>query len=169
MEYIEKYARVDGSDEEEEISVAGGDEVTAYSDEDFIDKGSVQHQDPSDYWLMHITRDLKDALADHSMAAELNLVCSDPENFVPDCVEEIERKYDKFENCERRIKKFEEDLNIFMLDSKDSFFMQLWMGFIIQRYKIKRNLNFVKMSKSFLMLLDRKFLINSDTKRKFNR
>ena len=118
---------------------------------------------------MHITRDLKDALADHSMAAELNLVCSDPENFFPDCVEEIERKYDKFENCERRIKKFEEDLNIFMLDSKDSFFMQLWMGFIIQRYKIKRNLNFVKMSKSFLMLLDRKFLINSDTKRKFNR
>ena len=49
MEYIEKYARVDGSDEEEEISIAGGDEVTAYSDEDFIDKGSVQHQDPFDY------------------------------------------------------------------------------------------------------------------------
>ena len=87
MEFIEKYARVDGSDDKEEMSVAGGDEVTTYSDEEFRDdRESVQCQDPSNYWLMNVTRDLQNALADHSMAEELNLVCSDPENFVPDCV-----------------------------------------------------------------------------------
>ena len=87
IEFIEKYARVDGSDDKEEMSVAGGDEVTTYSDEEFRDdRESVQYQDPSNYWLMNVTRDLQNALADHSMAEELNLVCSDPENFVPDCV-----------------------------------------------------------------------------------
>ena len=105
-------------------SVAGGDEVTTYSVEEFIDdRESVQDQDPSDYRLMNVTKDLQDALADDSMGDELDLVCSDPENFVPDCVEEIEREYNEFENFERRIKKFEEDLKMFMFDSKDSFFM----------------------------------------------
>ena len=72
------------------MSVAGGNEVITYSDEEFIDdRESVQAQDPSHYWLMNVTRDLQDTLADHSMAEELDLVYSDPENFVPDCVEEI--------------------------------------------------------------------------------
>ena len=70
---------------------------------------------------MNVTRDLQDTLADHSMAEELDLIYSDPENFVPDCVEEIESEHDEFENFEEE-KKFEEDLKIFMLDSKDLFF-----------------------------------------------
>lgn len=50
MEFIEKYAGDDGSDDKEEISVVGGDEVTTYSDGEFIhDRESVQDQDPSDY------------------------------------------------------------------------------------------------------------------------
>ena len=50
IEFIEKYARVDGSDDKEEMSVAGGDEVTTYSDEEFRDdRESVQYQDPSNY------------------------------------------------------------------------------------------------------------------------
>ena len=61
------------------MSVVGGDEVTTYSDEEFIDdRENVQYQDPSHYCLMNLTRDLQDALVVHSMAGELYLVCSDP-------------------------------------------------------------------------------------------
>ena len=67
---------------------------------------------------MNVTRDLQDALADCSMAEELDLVCSNPKNFVPDCFDEIEREYG--------------DFKIFMLDSKNSFFMHFLMDFIIQ-------------------------------------
>ena len=95
MEFIEKYARVDGSDDEEEMPVADGDEVKTYSDEEFIDdREGVKDQDPSDYRLMNFTRDLQDALADHSMAEKLSLLRSDHENFVPDCAEEIECEYE---------------------------------------------------------------------------
>ena len=148
MEFIEKYAKVNGSDEKE-MSVSGGDEVINYSDEEFIDdKESVQGQDPSDYRLMNVTRDLQDALANHSMAEELNLICSDLENFVvPDCTVGTEREYDKFKNFEKRIKTFK-DLKIFMLDSKDSFFMQILMDFITQSLKTRKSLIFVKTSKN---------------------
>ena len=81
-------ARVDESDDDKEMSVAGGDEVTTYSDEEFInDRESLQDQDISDYQLMNVTKNLQDALADNSMAEKLDPVCSDPKNFVPDCVE----------------------------------------------------------------------------------
>ena len=61
------------------MSVVGGDEVTTYSDVEFIDdRENVRYQDPSLYCLMNLTRDLQDALVDHSMAGELYLVCSDP-------------------------------------------------------------------------------------------
>lgn len=50
MEFIEQYAADDGSDDKVEISIVGGDEVTTYSDGEFIyDRESVQDQDPSDY------------------------------------------------------------------------------------------------------------------------
>ena len=85
MEFIEKYASFDGSDDEKEMS-----EVTTYSDDEFIDdRESIQGQDPSDYQLKNVTRDLQDTLTDHSMAEELELICSDPENFVLDSVEEF--------------------------------------------------------------------------------
>ena len=148
MKFIEKYAKVNPSDEKE-MSVSGGDEVINYSDEEFIDdKESVQGQDPSDYRLMNVTRDLQDALGNHSMAEELDLICSDLENFgVPDCTEEIEREYDKFKNFQKIIKTFK-DLKIFMLDSKDSFFMQILMDFITQSLKTRKSLIFVKTSKN---------------------
>ena len=69
------------------MSVVGSDEVTTYSDEEFIDdRESVQDQHLFNYRLINVTRDLQDALANHSMAEELDLVCSDPENFDPNCV-----------------------------------------------------------------------------------
>lgn len=47
---------------------------------------------------MNVTRDLQDALADLSMAEELDLVCSNPKNVVPDCLDETEREYGDFGN-----------------------------------------------------------------------
>ena len=102
MEFIEKYAKVDGLDEKE-MSVSGGHEVITYTDEEFIDdRESVQGQDISDFRLMNVTRDLQDTLADHSMEEELILTCFDPGNFVPDCTEEIKREYDEFENFKKK-------------------------------------------------------------------
>ena len=90
MEFIEKYASFDGSDDEKEMSISSCNEVTTYSDDEFIDdRESIQGQDPSDYQLKNVTRDLQDTLTDHSMAEELELICFDREDFVLDCVEEF--------------------------------------------------------------------------------
>ena len=51
MEFIKKYARVDGSEDEND-SVASGDEVTTYSDAEFIDENeekNVQEQSSTDH------------------------------------------------------------------------------------------------------------------------
>ena len=77
MEFIDKYARVDGSDVDENAMSAGGYEVN-YSDVEFIDdKANIQDQELSDYCIINITRDLQDTVRDGSMAEELGLVCSD--------------------------------------------------------------------------------------------
>ena len=79
-ELIDKYAKIDGSDDDDAI-YAGGDEVN-YSDVEFIDdETNVQDQGPTDYCLMNLTRDLQEALQDQSMSARLGK-CSDPENFL---------------------------------------------------------------------------------------
>ena len=59
MEFIEKCARVKGSEDEmEHDDDAGGDEVNQL-DLDFIDDEiDFQDQDPSDYHLMNVTTDL---------------------------------------------------------------------------------------------------------------
>ena len=59
MEFIEKYARVKGSEDKmEHDDDAGGDEVNQL-DLGFIDDEiDFQDQDPSDYHLMNVTRDL---------------------------------------------------------------------------------------------------------------
>ena len=61
MEYIEKYARVDGSEDEDD-SVAVGDEVTTYSDAEFIDddeETNVQGHRSTDYCLINVTSELQ--------------------------------------------------------------------------------------------------------------
>ena len=49
---------------------------------------------------MNVTKDLPEALHDHSMPAELG-ECSEPESFVPESVNEVE--YDDFNGFQKRI------------------------------------------------------------------
>ena len=69
MEFIEKYVRVEGSDDEMKDN-AGGDEVN---------ETNFQDQEPTNYRLMNVTSDLREAIANQSMAQELHLVSKDPE------------------------------------------------------------------------------------------
>ena len=104
MEFIDKYAKIDGSDHDDEVLFANVDEVS-YSDVEFVDdETNVQGQNPPDYRLMNITRNLKEALQNQSMSANLG-GCSDPENFVSDHVEEIEYEIDEYNGFKNRIKK----------------------------------------------------------------
>ena len=121
MGFIKKYGRVDGSEDEDD-SVAGDGEVKTYSDDD--EETNVQGQSSTDYRLMNVTRDLQEALLDQSMSSNLS-ECSDPENFASEHVEEIEYDFDTFDNFEKKIKKFEQQLQIFEQDSKDSFYLAI--------------------------------------------
>ena len=44
------------------------------------------------------------------MVQELDLVSSDPENFVSDYVDEVEHEFDELAGLEKRIQKFRQDL-----------------------------------------------------------
>ena len=120
MEFIEKYARVEVSEDEmEHDDGTGGDEVNQL-DLDFIDdKTNFQYQEPTDYHWMNTTRDLQDAIADRSMVFDLDLVAVDPENFVSDFVDEVSYEFDEFFGFEKRIRKFDEELKVFEKESKD--------------------------------------------------
>ena len=119
-------ARVDGSEDEmEHDDVAGGEEVKQL-DLDFIDdETNFQDQEPTDYCLMNITRDLQDAIADRSMVFDLDLVVVDPENFVSDFADEVSYEFDEFFGFEKCIPKFDEELQIFEKESKDSFYFSI--------------------------------------------
>ena len=96
MELIQKYAKVDGTDDgDDDTYVADGDEVND-SDVDFIDD-TVHDQDASNCRLMNVTKDLQKASLDQSMTTDLGEY-SDPENFVPDLMEKIKYEYDKFDS-----------------------------------------------------------------------
>ena len=62
MEFAEKLARVDESDGED-IAENNDGKVRRQSDGEFIDdETSFQDQNPSDYRLKNVTRDLQDVL-----------------------------------------------------------------------------------------------------------
>ena len=63
---------------------------------EYDDKTNFQDQEPTDYRLMNVTRDLQDAISDTSMAYDLNLVAVDPENFVSEFVDEVSNEFDEF-------------------------------------------------------------------------
>ena len=93
MEFIQKYARVDDLDEDD---IAEEDEVRRQSDNDFIDDNEIQDQDPSDYRIKNITRDLQEVLQDKEMWIE---------NYVPNCYDEVEYDYDDFNGFKKRKEK----------------------------------------------------------------
>ena len=104
MEFIEKYARVDGSEDEMEYNdVLGGDEVNQLDLHFIDDETNFQDQEPTDYCLMNVTRDLQDAIANRSMTFDLDLVAVDPENFVLDFVDEVSYEFHEFFGFEKRI------------------------------------------------------------------
>ena len=102
MEFIQKYAKIDGDDDsDDQMSHVGGDEVN-YSDVEFIgdDEQNIQGQNVSDYRLVNVTKDLQEAQHDHSMPAEMG-ECLERESFVPESVSEVE--YDDFNDFQKRI------------------------------------------------------------------
>ena len=143
MEFIQKYAKIDGDDDSDhQMSDAGSDEVN-YSNVEFIDddEQNVQGQNSSDYCLMNVTRDLQEALRDHSISAELG-ECSDPENFVPDCIDELKYEYDEFKGFQERIEKFAKGLKAFEENSKDSFYNAILFGAYHALLDNKKNFEF---------------------------
>ena len=96
LKFIEKYARVEGSQDEMEYDDEAGGEVNQLN-LDFVDnKTNFQDQELTDYRLMNVTRDLQDAISDTYMAYDLNLVAVDPENFVSEFVDEVSYEFDEF-------------------------------------------------------------------------
>ena len=73
MEFIQKYARVDDEDSNIDFSDkinSQVDEVTQ-SDQEFIDvTNNFQDQEPLNYKLLNVTRDLQEAINDHSIYGE---------------------------------------------------------------------------------------------------
>ena len=125
MEFIQKYARVDDEDSDIDFN----DEVSQ-SDQEFIDdRNNFQDQEPSNYRLLNVTRDLQEAINDHSIYGDNE--CSDPENFVLDYVEEIEYDFDNFKSFQKKFEKSKQDLRIFEKDSDNSFLTQSFIRFIM--------------------------------------
>ena len=125
MEFIQKYARVDDEDSDIDFN----DEVSQ-SDQEFIDdRNNFQDQEPSNYRLLNVTRDLQEAINDHSIYGDNE--CSDLENFVLDYIEEIEYDFDNFKSFQKKFEKSKQDLRIFEKDSDNSFLTQSFIRFII--------------------------------------
>ena len=111
------------------------EEKRRQSDDDFIDD-SFQEQNPCDYRSKNMKRVLQEALQGQSMGKDLS-VCTDPENFVPDCFDGVEYDFDEFAGFEKRIKNFVGELKIFKIDSKESFYYSIFYEklFKLDEYK----------------------------------
>ena len=96
MEFIDKFAKIDGSDNDDIVMPAGGDEVNHSDVESVVDGTKVQDQTPSDYRTTNVTMYLQKDLQDQSMSANLD-ECPDSENFVSNHVEEIEYEIDELD------------------------------------------------------------------------
>ena len=160
MEFIEKYARVDDTDDNGDI--ADDDEIRRQSDDDFIDddETSFQDQNSSDYRLQNVTRDLQEAMQDKSMWQEFG--CSDPENFVPGCFDDVEYEFDTFDDFEKRIEKFKSKLKLFKEGTKESFYFAALYGAFFKLDETKdtfvedREVLESVLGKDFLSCLERK-------------
>ena len=148
MEFIENFTIVDGSNDE--MSVAGGDEVRNESDVNFIDDAEeetgLQSQNLTAYVLANVTRDLQETLQDQSMTEYLG-ECSTPKNVVPDCLDEMEYEYDNFDGFEKRIEYSQTILKYSSHAQKNLFTTQYYSAFFIEVLRKKRLLSLAKMKK----------------------
>ena len=148
MEFIENFTIVDESNDE--MSVAGGDEVRNESDVNFIDDAEeetdLQSQNLTAYVLANVTRDLQETLQDQSMTEYLG-ECSTPKNVVPDCLDEMEYEYDNFDGFEKRIEYSQTILKYSSHAQKNLFTTQYYSAFFIEVLRKKRLLSLAKMKK----------------------
>lgn len=93
MEFIHQLVELDDYDESlvtDDVGQEKEEEVRRQFDDDFIDdENDFQDQDAQTYRLANVSRDFQGALQDQSMSQELG-VCSNPENYTPDCFGETE-------------------------------------------------------------------------------
>ena len=167
IEFIEKYARVNGSDDDEEMSVVGGDEVTSYSDEKFIDnRESVQDQNPSNYRLMNVSRDLQDALADYLIAKELGLVCSDLKTLSPTTLRKLNANMICLKILKRELKSLKGTLKCLCSTQRTPFYAIL-DGIYYSMLENKEEFEFCRDEQKLADVIGWKFLISSYPKRNF--
>ena len=159
MEFIEKYAKVDESDD----NIEDDDEVRRQSDDDFIDddETSFQDQNLSKYTLQNVTQDLQEVMQDKSMWEEFEW--SDPENFVPGCLAEVEYKFDTFFGFEKGTEKLKIELKIFKEDTKQSFYFPILYGAFFNLGKTKDT--FVEDRETLESVLGEDFLNGLEKKR----
>ena len=122
MKFIQKYAKIDGDSEGEELI---DEEEARASDEEFIDDLTIfQDQNPSDCCgLKNVTRSLDDTINDRSCADTFD-DCSDPGNYTPECFDEAEINHEDFNGFEKRVDNFKKDLKIFEGQSNTHFAMR---------------------------------------------
>ena len=164
MEFIKKYAKVDGSEDDDDQMSAGGDEVNCL-DVEFIDDKTNKEQSLTDYRLVNVTRDLQEALQNQSMSADLG-ECSDPENFVSEHVAEIEYEFDRFVGFEKKIINLDRSWKYLSKTQKTPFILKFSMQLVMPYSKKKKILSFVKMKIYLLKILGETFLMSSKKRRR---
>ena len=121
------------------------------------DKINFRDQEPTNYRLMNVDRDLQDAIADKSMAFDLDLVADDPENFVSDFVDEVSYAFDEFLGFEKQIHKFDEELKIFEKEAKDSFYFSVLYAIYYYLLEKKEDFDFCQDKKRLCKVLGQTF------------
>ena len=99
------------------------------------------------------------------MAQELNLVSSDPKNFVSDYVDEVEHEFDEFAGLEERIQKIKQYLKIFEEESKDSFYFVIFYGVYYSLLEEKVNFDFCQDNEKLAEVLGRDFFNKREAKK----
>ena len=145
------------------MSEAGGDEIN-HSDIEFTDDDqNVVGQNPSGYCLMNVTKDLQEVLTEQTMSADL-VECSDPENVVPDYVDEAQCEYDEFKDFKRKLKNLEKFWKFLRKTQKTLSTTPFFMELIVPCYRIRKSLSSVNRMLNSLQCLDKFFLTSSRRK-----
>ena len=84
--------------------------------------------------------------------------CSDPENFLLGCIEEIEYEFHNFKSFEKRIEKFEQDLRIFEKESDNLFFKAILSSICYALLHDKNEFEFIHDHEKLLRIFGENFL-----------